>query len=473
MVSVCSCTWKSYRSATVNAQSIVAGMAPKSSCTFTPMAPPATLSTMAAGSWPLPRPRNPKLSGYCSGARSMMARLAGPAQLMSKCGPMVPPTMVVSPPASACSHCWGQRKWAWASTPPGVTMSRSAWTMVVEGPHRRSGWTPDWMAGLPALPTAAIFPLRIPMSAFTTPRTGSMMVAFWPSMSSAPAADVAWASNPMPSRITLPARVIRAMMWSSSSALKAELAGPAECRVPDGGRVDGAVGQVVEAGHRRRPAQLHQRHRLLHAGLEAHRVPGGDVEPHAERLRAVEGQRLVGLEEVEVTGHLDGAVAGVEDLQGELRAPLVQLDVAVRGDHLAWRAALVRRRLLPGPDRPVEGDEAGSVLEEAVHHDPRDERGDAGQHVIGGQERPAPLHQLRDRPTFACAFQDLVGDVGDGLHIAEPQSLRPPLPGEFRGGEDRQPLHLRRRQVHHVDSLSCGRAARGRGGAPSRSPRRR
>ena len=27
-----------------------AGIAPKSSCTFTPMAPPATLSTMAAGS---------------------------------------------------------------------------------------------------------------------------------------------------------------------------------------------------------------------------------------------------------------------------------------------------------------------------------------------------------------------------------------------------------------------------------------
>src|SRR6267378_1004071 len=203
------------------------------------------------------------------------------------------------------------------------------------------------------------------------------------------------------------------MVRSSSRALKAELAGAAEGRLPDAGRVDGPVGQVVEAGHRGRPAQLHQRYRLLHPGLEAHRVPGGDVEPHAERLRAVEGERLVGLEEVEVAGDLDRAIAGVEDLQGDLRAPLVQLDVAVRGDHLAGTAALVGERLLPGPDRTVEGDESGSVLEQAV----------------------------------ARAFEDLVGDVGDGLDIAEPEALGPPPPGELRGAEYRQPLHLRRRQV--------------------------
>jgi len=49
------------------------------------LAPPATLSTMAAGSWPLPRPRKPKLSGITARPpAAMMARLAGPAQLMSE-----------------------------------------------------------------------------------------------------------------------------------------------------------------------------------------------------------------------------------------------------------------------------------------------------------------------------------------------------------------------------------------------------
>ena len=53
------------------------------------------------------------------------------------------------------------------------------------------------------------------MSPFTTPRTGSMMVAFCTSMSSAPAAEVAWASKPMPSRITLPAPVMHSSPYTA------------------------------------------------------------------------------------------------------------------------------------------------------------------------------------------------------------------------------------------------------------------
>src|SRR5215831_7619312 len=105
------------------------------------------------------------------------------------------------------------------------------------------------------------------------------------------------------------------MAWSSSSALEAEITGATERRLPDTGIVHGPVGQVVEPSHRRGPTQGDQRHRLLHTRLEAHGVAGRNVEPHAERLRALERERPVGLEEVEVARDLDGAITGVHDLE--------------------------------------------------------------------------------------------------------------------------------------------------------------
>src|SRR5690606_38678859 len=47
--------------------------------------------------------------------------------------------------------------------------------------------------------------------------------------------------------------------------------------------------------------------------LEAHRGPGGNVEPHAARGGTVEAQGLVGLEEVVVRADLDRPVAGIGD----------------------------------------------------------------------------------------------------------------------------------------------------------------
>src|SRR5438046_10708300 len=71
------------------------------------------------------------------------------------------------------------------------------------------------------------------------------------------------------------------------------------------------------------------RHPLLVTGLESHGRPGGNVEPHAERLGTVEAQRAVGLEEVEVGTDLDRAVPSVGDGQLDRPPPLVCDDVTL------------------------------------------------------------------------------------------------------------------------------------------------
>ena len=70
-------------------------------------------------------------------------------------------------------------------------------------------------------------------------------------------------------------------------------------------------------------------------GLEPRRRAGRDVEPHAEREGAVEPERPVHLEEVEVRAHLDRAVAGVADVEADRAPPLVRDHLAVRQDVLA------------------------------------------------------------------------------------------------------------------------------------------
>ena len=51
------------------------------------------------------------------------------------------------------------------------------------------------------------------------------------------------------------------------------------------------------------------------AGLEADRRAGGNVEPEAARLGAVEFQRRIGLEEMIVRADLDRPVAGIGDFE--------------------------------------------------------------------------------------------------------------------------------------------------------------
>ena len=119
MVSVCRQTEKSLRSAAISEPSITAPEAPKSSWILTPSAPPATDSSTAPGS-EQPRPRKPKFSGLRSSDWISCPSTLGPEQLTSKCGPGDMPIIVVVPPASACSHCCGDRKCACASTAPAV-----------------------------------------------------------------------------------------------------------------------------------------------------------------------------------------------------------------------------------------------------------------------------------------------------------------------------------------------------------------
>src|SRR6056297_3077144 len=64
------------------------------------------------------------------------------------------------------------------------------------------------------------------------------------------------------------------------------------------------------------------------AGLEADGRARRDVEPHAAGLVTVEGEGLVGLEEVVVAADLDRPVAGIGDLEGDGGLALVEDEVA-------------------------------------------------------------------------------------------------------------------------------------------------
>ena len=142
--------------------------------------------------------------GKPSAAAIMRARCQGPGvqvvALVPVAGPVPPPSMVVTPDASASSICCGQMKWMWLSMIPAVKILPSPAITSVPGPTTMV--TAGCVSGLPALPTPTMRPSRRPTSAFTTPHQ-SRISAFVITVSTAPWARVAcdW---PMPSRITLP-----------------------------------------------------------------------------------------------------------------------------------------------------------------------------------------------------------------------------------------------------------------------------
>src|SRR5271166_3928067 len=92
---------------------------------------------------------------------------------------------------------------------------------------------------------------------------------------------------------------------------------------------------AVEAVHDARAPIGHEPHDTRLSRLEARRRAGRDIEAAAARLRAVEAQRRVRLEEMIVRAHLDRPVAGIGDLDLDGRAAGVQLDLAGRGEDLA------------------------------------------------------------------------------------------------------------------------------------------
>ncbi len=79
--------------------------------------------------------------------------------------------------------------------------------------------------------------------------------------------------------------------------------------------VAGALGQAVESIDGFRAGDFGELHALGVAGLEAHGGARGNIQAHAEGLRAVEAQLAVGLEEMEMRADLDGPVAGVGDVE--------------------------------------------------------------------------------------------------------------------------------------------------------------
>ena len=83
-------------------------------------------------------------------------------------GPVPPPSIVVTPEASASSICCGQMKWMWLSMPPAVTIIPSPAMISVPGPITIS--TPFITSGLPALPMPQMRERLMPMSALTMPQ---------------------------------------------------------------------------------------------------------------------------------------------------------------------------------------------------------------------------------------------------------------------------------------------------------------
>ena len=203
-VSVWMATCVSVSSATVRQLSIAAGVVPQSSWSLRPIAPALICSCSAAGKLALPLPKKPRFIGKASAACIIRSMLKGPGvQVVAKvpvAGPVPPPSMVVTPLASASSICWGAMKWMCESMPPAVTIKPSQLMISVPGPMTMS--TPGWVSGLPALPMAAMRLPRKPMSALTMPQW-SMMRALVSTQSIAPSALVR-CDCAIPSRMVLP-----------------------------------------------------------------------------------------------------------------------------------------------------------------------------------------------------------------------------------------------------------------------------
>ncbi|MGX1256361.1 hypothetical protein AB7M37_000857 [Sinorhizobium fredii] len=177
---------------------------PQSSCSFSEVAPPSTISTSAPGSEALPFPAKARFIGNASAASIIRAICHGPGvQVVASvpcAGPVPPPSMQVNPLINASSICCGQMKWIWLSMPPAVTILPSPAIASVPGPTMI--FTPGWVSGLPALPIATIRPSFKPISALTIPQW-STISALVMTVSTAPPSRVTWLW-PMPSRMTLP-----------------------------------------------------------------------------------------------------------------------------------------------------------------------------------------------------------------------------------------------------------------------------
>ena len=172
---------------------------------------------------------------------------------------------------------------------------------------------------------------------------------------------------------------------------------------------------------------------------------------------------------MEVRADLHRAVAGIGRREGDARAALVELDLAVERERLAGLDG-IGGRALRGADRLVDGDELGAVRKHAFDLQDVQHGGDARHHVGARQDRGAESDQVRDGSAVAGALEDFVGDDRDGLGVVHLQPAGAPLPGEFGGREDGEAFEFGRGQQHFGLDLVSSRRGGGRlgRGAPRR-----
>src|SRR5215218_6621245 len=126
----------------------------------------------------------------------------------------------------------------------------------------------------------------------------------------------------------------------------------------------------TQAVHLARSAQGDQPDPLGDTGFEPHSGAGGNIQPVAVGCRAVERQRGVALWKMHVAADLNGAITGVDDVHLESLRTLVDLDIALSVDDLTGCPRRALRR-----------------------HD-----------IVAAENLTATGHQLRDRPSVACAL---------------------------------------------------------------------
>ena len=285
----------------------------------------------------------PRFIGNASAAFSIEWMCHGPGvHVVAKvpvAGPVPPPSIVVTPLASASSICCGQMKWMCESMPPAVRIMPSPAMISVPGPMTMS--TPGCTSGLPALPSAGdAAGLDRDVGLDDAPvvdheRVGDDGVG---DLGGEPLA----LAHAVADRLAAAELHFLAVAAGAQGVVVLDLDRRGRCR--RGGRdrrpsartsrhrrgarsspsersLDEAA-KAVDDGARRRTRRAR---RCAAAGLEAHRGAGRDLQAHAARRVAVEAERSVGFGEVVVRADLDRPVAGVLTT-GAVAAAGVELD---------------------------------------------------------------------------------------------------------------------------------------------------
>src|SRR5262249_54985784 len=94
-----------------------------------------------------------------------------------------------------------------------------------------------------------------------------------------------------------------------------------------------------------------------------------------------------------------------------------------------------------------------------------DHLGDAGHHLVTGQDLRAGLHQLGDRATVARAFEDEVGDDRNGLGVVQLDAAIEPAPRHDGRNRNQKLVLFARGQVHAKSLIIVHQFSHSRGNA--------